>query len=467
MIAPMSAERSRRTSHAYTGMLGLVLAAWVCTSALAAKAQEAEPPDAAVFVIEAIEIAGNTRTPSDAAVHATGLQPGDTASMQEILSSAERLRQSQIFGKVRIHSRPGSASGRIVVVFDVEESRPHFRFGLGYEDFSGWYLIPIQLNLDNLIGHGERFRISSRLGYRLAGVVAEYRHPIGRERKTFWEATLRGENQDRIYYLDRTETRHGIERWGADLRFLHSLNRSLSLETWGSIEKVRADSSARVYRASESEGREQGDEIPFEELPDEIRKDLLRDRLPRIGVALNFDARSGENLLSRGIAGRVSGEWIVSKEDPFAVTQLDLRGYQPLPANLQLAARLRYGVASPRAPFYERFYLGGLYTVRGYPSQSLSPPCGDLSMATLSLELRGPIIGAANNPRLAGLLFVDGGAGWSSGDAAEENTAAGIGYGFRWRLPWIGRLGLDVAHPLSASPVEEGFHINLSLGWTF
>jgi outer membrane protein insertion porin family len=443
------------------------VAAWICGSALAVQAQDSKSSAGAVFVIEAIEFEGNTRTPTAAAVHATGLRPGDTASIQGILSSADQLRQSQIFGKVRIHTRPGSAPGRIIVVFDVEESRPHFRFGMGYEDFSGWYLIPIQLDLDNLGGHGERFRISTRLGYRLAGLLAEYRHPIGNGRKTFLGATLRGENQDRIYYLDRTEIRHGIGRSGADLRLTHDINGSLSLEAWGSIEKVRADSSAHVYRTSESEGREQGEAIPFEGLPEAVRKDLRRGRLPRVGLALNLDARTGENLRCRGITGQARGEWVVPRSDPFALAQVDLRGYQPLRAGLQLATRLRYGIATSGAPFYERFYLGGLYTVRGYPSQSLSPPGGELSMAVLTIELRAPIIGAAGNPRLAGLVFADGGACWSSGAPTDENAAAGIGYGLRWRLPWIGRLGLDIAHPLSTGPVEEGFHVNLSLGWTF
>lgn len=443
------------------------MATWVCVTSPPVRAQEAEPPGDPAFIIEAVEIAGNTRTSAAIATRVAGLEPGTTTSIQEILSSAERLRESQIFSKVKIHTRPGNAPGRVIVVFDVEETRPHFRLGMGYEDFSGWYLIPIQLNLDNLIGHGERFRISTRLGYRVAGLVAEYRHPIGRERTTFWEATLRAEGQDRIYYHDRTEFRHGIERSGLDLRLQHSLHPALSLETWGSIERVRADSSARVYRTSESEDRDQGDEIPFEELPAGIARDLDRGHFPRIGLALNLNARSGGNLLGRGFAGRASGEWIATDEDPFALADFEVRAYRPLPANLQIAARLSYAVASRGAPFYERSYLGGLYTVRGYPSQSLSPPDGDLSMAVLSLELRGPIIGSAENPRLAGLLFVDGGAGWSSGGIAEENTAAGVGYGLRWRLPWVGRLGLDVAHPLSAAPVEEGFHVNLSLGWSF
>ena len=57
-----------------------------------------------------------------------------------------------------------------MLVFDVQENRPHLRFGVGYEDFSSWYLLPAQLNADNLTGHGEALRLSARVGYRVAGV---------------------------------------------------------------------------------------------------------------------------------------------------------------------------------------------------------------------------------------------------------------------------------------------------------
>ncbi len=123
--------------------------------------------------------------------------------------------------------------------------------------------------------------------------------------------------------------------------------------------------------------------------------------------------------------------------------------------------RLRGGVIGESAPFYDRFYVGGLYTVRGFPSQSLTAPEGSTSFGSASLEYRAALIGRRDAPRLAGLLFVDGGV--TEGD----DPAAAAGFGVRLRVPWLQSLGLDFGIPITESPVEEAFHANLSLGWSF
>ena len=51
--------------------------------------------------------------------------------------------------------------------------------------------------------------------------------------------------------------------------------------------------------------------------------------------------------------------------------------------------------------------------------------------------------------------------------AGTYDVSAGAGIGLRLRVPWIGWLGLDVARPLTDSPVREAFHGNASIGMTF
>ncbi len=419
------------------------------------------------LVIERIDLTGNTRTETSIALLAAGLASGDPATSEAILVAADRLRESGLFRQVTVHTRPGSGPGRIVVVFAVQERRPHLRLGMGYEDLSGWYLIPVQLNMDNLTGHGETLNLSTRLGYRVSGIVLTLRRSRPGDPLSFWEARLRGEGQDRVYFLDETEIRHPVSRGGADLRVGHALAKRAGLETWLGFETVEADSAAEVYRDRPERDRHKGDEIPFELLPAEIRIGIGRRSQSRAGLALTLDTRRGAGLQSRGLWGRTGGEVVLSSTARFVSWQWDLRAYAPLADGILLAARTRAGAASADAPFHERFYLGGLYTVRGYPSQSLSPPGGHLRYATASVELRTAWIGTGAQPRLVGLVFLDLGSGWNHGAPDLRGGAAGAGYGFRLRLPWIGRLGVDIGIPLSASPVEEAFRVNLSLGWTF
>ncbi len=429
-------------------------------------ADQPRSPVTRQLVIESVALSGNSRTSLSVALAIAQIAAGDPADPDAILAAAERLRQARLFQTVEVSTRPGNRPGQVQVVFEVEENRPHLRFGLGYEDYSGWYLIPLQLNLDNLSGRGEGFDLSTRFGYRLAGLVLSYRWPL-RPSPNFWEIRLRTESQDRIYFFDQTEIKHPVSQSGIDLRWGHSLAPRLALESWLSLENADADSTAEVYRTRESRQRQQGDVLDYDELPVAIREDLAAGRQTRLGLALVVDADQGPGLRRRGIWGRAGGEGVAATAGNFARADLDCRIYTPLRRGAQLAVRGRAGVVSAAAPFFERYYLGGLYTVRGYPSQALSPPEGNLRFATWSAELRTAWIGPPENPRLVGLIFADLGMGWNSGNPDRDDCAAGAGYGLRLRMPWIGYLGMDVGRPFSASPVTEGFHLNLSLGWTF
>jgi len=355
----------------------------------------------------------------------------------------------------------------VVLVFAVQETAPHLRFGLGYEDFSSWYLIPAQLNADNLTGHGEGLRLSTRFGYRISGVDLVLRKPALDSARDFWELRARAEGIDRIYFLDSLETKHHIDRGGIDLRLGRSLSRTWALEGWVGAEQTAVDSNASVYTDASSRDREKGEPVPFASLPGGIQRDVRDRAQSRVGLALIHDHRSGSGLEQRGVWARLSGEGVFSKYGDFGSWQSDVRAYAALGRDVQFAGRLRAASLSSDAPFYERYYVGGLYTVRGYPSQALSPPQGHLNLGTGSIEVRHAWVGPATNPRFTAIAFLDGGQGWSQRAPAVKDLAFGAGFGFRVRLPWLGQLGVDAARPLSPSPVREGFHLHGSLGWSF
>ncbi|MCC6651423.1 MAG: hypothetical protein IT348_09785, partial [Candidatus Eisenbacteria bacterium] len=223
-------QPTRARCHAFALWLALAGAAPV---AQAHGPDDFEAPAARVpartLTIERIEFAGLSRTPVERAERAAALALPATASVEVIEAATARLRASGLFRAIDVRTKPAGEPGRIVLVFEVQESRPHLRFGLGYEDFSSWYVMPAQLNADNLTGHGEALRLSARVGYRVAGLDLTLRRPAGESALDFWELRLRGESVDRIYYLDSTETRHHLDRGGLDLRIGRALGRSLAM----------------------------------------------------------------------------------------------------------------------------------------------------------------------------------------------------------------------------------------------
>jgi outer membrane protein assembly factor BamA len=429
--------------------------------------QAAERP----LEIEAIEVDGNTRTSNSLVFNYMGLRPGDAASPDSIVASVERLRASGLFRSVEYEARAGSERGRIVLHLRVEEKSIEFRLGAGYQDLSGWYLIPAELRLDNRLGRGEEARVQARLGYRVAGIYALYEEPRFGDGKNRWGVSFSGTGAQRVYFVDGVEYRHDVQRSALEAHIGRALTPSFVVEIGGGIEGVDADSSAEAGEDDEVRGIERGDELPYEDLPRAIASNLGEEERSTLRLDLTRDSRTPGLVTgtpSSGIWGRVRAAGTFPSEGKaYGALSADLRAYRSI-GSVALAARARGGATGEAAPWYDRFYVGGLYTVRGYPSQSLAEPEGETRFWSASVELRAPISGRSPNPRLAGVLFLDAGDAWSDDASVTLNdVAVGAGWGLRLRVPWIGWLGVDVARPLSESRAHEAFHANASIGMTF
>lgn len=130
--------------------------------------------------------------------------------------------------------------------------------------------------------------------------------------------------------------------------------------------------------------------------------------------------------------------------------------------------RLQGSAVGNNSQFYDRLYLGGMYSVRGFPTNSLSTPGGDTWLLSSSVEFRSQILGDSKGTKLAGLFFLDAGqSGSPDGDDPYSGLAVGTGYGLRMRVSWLGWVGLDVGFPLTDRPEGSQFHVNASIGWSF
>lgn len=454
--------------------LALLLAACVlaasATSAASAPAPTpapaASPP---TLLIDRIDLAGNTRTTLETVALYFPLAPGDAVDQQGLVGALEDLRASGLFAAVDLHAEPAAERGHVVVVLEVVE-RPHgLELGTGYSDLDGWYLIPLRLSLDNALGRGERLGLQVELGYRRSGLALDFFEPRLADGRTYWGWRAFSLATDRVYFLDGIEYAHRVEPRGAEVRLGRRLGGGWFAEAGMGLVQVDADSTAEVYREDEARGAGRGDELAWADLPGPIAAAAGRRERALLRLDLGLDTRSAALLAGsprRGFWGRLRAEECLQGDASFLAVGLDLRGYAPLPGGVA-ALRVRADAIGRGAVFYDRLYLGGLYTVRGYPGQSLSRPEGDRWRWSASLEYRAPLLGSAARPRLAGLLFVDAGASGSGIDPALRQTVAGAGWGLRLRLPWLGWLGLDAAAPLSPSPVDEAFRLHGSIGWTF
>ncbi|MBU1073296.1 BamA/TamA family outer membrane protein [bacterium] len=421
-----------------------------------------------MLTLEAVEPHGNTRTSLAVIERYLGLSPGARLDQEDLLEAVARLRESGLFDAVDYFTRPGRTRGALVLVLEVEERGPDLRLGTGNSDLDGWYLIPAALSLDNLTGRGEQAAVQLMIGYRMAGLTAHYRRGAAPGDRTFWGAEIRAFASERVYFEDGVEYAHLVSRGGLSLHLGRRLGRGWSLSAAVQLETADADSTGTVWRDDDVSGVTQGDEVPFAELPEGIAAGVGERERTIWHTDLVLDTRSPERRAgspAAGLWGRLRLGYTLQKEGDFPSGRCDLRAYRSLGSGV-LGLHGRAAYVGAEAPFYDRLYLGGLYTVRGFPSQSLSAPSGDEWLCQGSAEYRAPLLGDAARPRLVGLLFVDAGRSGEPGGPSGR-VAVGAGWGFRVRLGWLGYLGTDFAVPLSTSPVDESFHGHVSLGWSF
>jgi hemolysin activation/secretion protein len=102
-------------------------------------------------------------------------------------------------------------------------------------------------------------------------------------------------------------------------------------------------------------------------------------------------------------------------------------------------------------PSSDQFYLGGMYSVRGYKESVIGGDSGEL----LNLEARIPIFRPFDR-QLTAIVFADG--GHVSGDTAlSTKSIYGAGVGLTWELPWLKNSNMTfmVGHPFKNKIQDE------------
>ena len=148
------------------------------------------------------------------------------------------------------------------------------------------------------------------------------------------------------------------------------------------------------------------------------------------------------------------------------------RRFQPLPELFGLAMRARLGTAEPFGgtrdiPLFERFYAGGINSVRGYERRHVGPfeggdPIGGRSLVEGSVELRRPI-----TEKFGWAVFLDAGqVSAKTLDFPLGDLRYGAGFGVRYKSP-IGPLRVDLGFPTNPPDGDPFWQVHVSIGQAF
>ena len=216
-----------------------------------------------------------------------------------------------------------------------------------------------------------------------------------------------------------------------------------------------------------------------DDAPVETRQDEGTHLLIGFKGTLVRDRTDSRWLPSTGDRLRISYEEVVGGYT-FSTAEGDYHIYRTLYTDALdrkhiLAGRASIGEMFGDAPTFERYYGGGIGSIRGFQYRGVSPrghktngrigdkPIGGKFMVFLGSEYSFPLVA----DQLRGVLFVD--SGTVENDFGVTTYRASVGAGVRWMIPLFGQvpLSLDFGFPVSQSSQDDTQIFSFNFGAAF
>jgi outer membrane protein insertion porin family len=413
--------------------------------------------------IERIEIRGNVRTKDKVIRRELAVSPGEVFDMVRVKLSKQRLEGLGYFERVDTQPQPSDVGpNHKDLVVDVEEKTTgHVSLGAGFSSVDSLVGIA-EYNEGNFQapwfrGGGQKFRLKLTVGTVRQDYELTFIEPwlLGRKLQFSFDLFYRDYaflSPNDIYTETRGGTKLGLERaLGSD--FLRG-GLTYSLENVG---------------IALSDGANENPSFSFKEsnVPNDISDALGHHLLSTAGASLAYDTRNSVKLPNKGqrtelIAQLTGGP--LGGSYSFYKLEIHSARYFPglLPGHvLELGGRM--GVVdefakAPDVPFFERYYLGGLTSLRGFKYRYISPrqvpnipenePIGGDTYWFGSVEYSIPIFEQERGVGVRFALFYDiGSVGANPYNPNFSRFSDNWGLGLRLNLP-IGPLRLDYGIPI-------------------
>ncbi|HVV02295.1 MAG TPA: outer membrane protein assembly factor BamA [Verrucomicrobiae bacterium] len=351
--------------------------------------------------IEKIEIRGNTRTKDKVIRRELSVSPGEVFDMTRVNLSKQRLENLKYFSRVDLRPEPTEPpiAGRKDLVVGVEEQNTgNFTIGAAFSSidelvgFAELYQGNFDLfNPPTFTGGGQKFRLRIAVGTLRQDYVAEFIEPwfLGRKLALSTQLYRREadyESLNDMYIETRTGATIGLSKaLGSDF-LTGGINYTIEdvgirlNDGFFPIPTNRTDVVTTTNLATGVVGTTTN---IVHGVPPSILKSLGDDLLSRVRVSLAYDTRNSVELPNKGQRTELTAEMVggpLGGDHEFYKLNLQtawyFRGFFPGHV-LEIVGR--GGVAQSLegddadVPFYERFYLGGLDSMRGFRYRSVGP----------------------------------------------------------------------------------------------
>lgn len=402
--------------------------------------------------IDRITIKGNSRTRDNVIRRELRLTEGGIFDSKALQKSSQALQRLQFFEEVNITPEPSLDPDRMNIIVEVKEkSTGTFSIGAGYSSVDKLILMG-QISENNFLGRGDTLSFSANLSDSSSRFNLAYTNPHLNDSDLSWGIDLFSTERE---YDDYTK-----DSKGGGIRIGYPL-----------IEKIRIYGN---YSYTDTDLTDVSDDASYI-----IRNSVDLHITSAIKVSLVRDSRDKRYGASSGSRNAVSvkyGGGPLGGDAEFTKVEGSSSWYFPLPFRMTFhvkgAAGQVFENEDDKLPVYERFYLGGLNSVRGFEYAKISPidpvteeRVGGDKMWYTNTEIIFPLLEAQG---LNGVLFYDAGQvlnddeDWGTSDSIKNAT----GFGVRWLSP-MGPLRLVWGYNLDPDPDEDDSVWDFSVGGVF
>ncbi|HLX96983.1 MAG TPA: outer membrane protein assembly factor BamA [Verrucomicrobiae bacterium] len=431
------------------------------------------------FYVERIDIHGNIKTKDKVIRRELAISPGEVFDMVRVNISKQRLDGLQYFSSVNMQPEPTDPpiAGRENLVVNVQEQNTgKITLGAGFssvDSLVGFAEIE-QDNFDlfhppTFTGGGQRARLFIQLGSQRQDYELLFSEPWFLNRKLKLDVDLYRHQWD----FESPNNIFNETRTGMSVSLTRALWSDFFIGTIGyTIEDVGIDLNSGWHGGEAT--------LPIftpPNVPDAILEQTGDHLFHHFTASLAYDTRNSNELPNGGQRTEFDPEFVTG-DSTYYKLELKSAWYFPgLAKGHVIEATGRAGVAdglgTEDVPFYDRYYLGGLYNLRGFKYRNIAPrqpfditepqvpsePIGGDSYWFGSLDYYIPIIQKENGVNLRLDLFYDIGAVSAQPYSVAGSINDDYGVGLLLDIPHLGPLqlyyGIPIQHDQYNSPAGK------------
>ena len=422
-----------------------------------------------IFYIDNVDVSGYGKTKKYVFTRELSIHPGDLYDAAKIRRSQTKIMNLGFINDVQVDLQPTADPQKVDLGFNVVEGRPGmFQAGLAMSSMDGLYG-EVSVNHLNFLNRAQRLSLRTMFGKEILDYTVSWYTPWIYEKPTSLGVDAFNTRRYRSFVTENQA--YTEKRIGGRVKVGPRFNDDIYQLSFGySFENVDIYDIDPKYMYTP--GKKPGEYI-----------EKGKTNISTFSADAAIDTRDNmwdptrgwRNSLGLALAGGpIGGDldlWYFNARSIFNHTVLNVGGNYPIVfvlsnkfGSVQPYGRTKY------VPPYEKFFLGGADTVRGYErAGEIGPAYGGDMYYVMNAELRFPIAREGRRNMAQFAFFFDMGNSWDHFDDIdfslgpnENQFKAGVGVGLRFTTPAL-PIRIDWGYGLNHAKGQDKSHFYFNM----